>query len=53
MLYEVITDEGRASFSNLIAGIMYAVDEGRVDIINLSFGARELDASYAPRNNFV
>ncbi len=45
---KVLDDEGRASFSNLIAGIMYAVDEGRVDIINLSFGARELDASYAP-----
>jgi subtilisin family serine protease len=35
---KVLDDEGSASFSSLIAGIMYAVDYASVDIINLSLG---------------
>lgn len=35
---KVLDDEGNASFCHLIAGIMYAVDEADVDIINLSVG---------------
>ncbi|MCB2203873.1 S8 family serine peptidase [bacterium] len=35
---KVLDDEGRASFANLIAGIMYAVDVADVDVINLSAG---------------
>jgi subtilisin family serine protease len=35
---KVLDDEGNASFCNLIAGIMYAVEEADVDIINLSVG---------------
>lgn len=35
---KVLDDEGYASFANLIAGIMFAVDEAGADIINLSLG---------------
>ena len=35
---KVLDDEGYASFRNLIAGVMYAVDDARADIINMSLG---------------
>lgn len=35
---KVLDDNGIATFANLIAGIMYAVDVARVDVINLSLG---------------
>ncbi len=35
---KVLDDKGYASFANLIAGVMYAVDVADVDIINLSVG---------------
>jgi subtilisin family serine protease len=35
---KVLDDNGEATFANIIAGIMYAVDDARIDIINLSLG---------------
>lgn len=35
---KVLDDNGNAAFADLIAGIMYAVDFARVDVINLSVG---------------
>ncbi|MFZ1731408.1 MAG: S8 family serine peptidase [Bacteroidota bacterium] len=35
---KVLDDEGNATFTSLISGIMYAVDYAKVDIINLSLG---------------
>lgn len=40
---KVLGDQGFAPFANVLAGIMYAADEGDCDIINLSLGG------YGPR----
>lgn len=36
---KVLEEDGTGNFSDLIAGIMYAVNTAEVDIINLSFGS--------------
>ncbi|MEO9852684.1 MAG: S8 family serine peptidase [Reichenbachiella sp.] len=50
---KVLKQDGSGTFSDLIAGIMYAVDNAEADIINISFGSHFSSNYYECSNLFT